>query len=136
MREEPIKADYAKDPIKYWFEKNGDPFARMALDFMSAPGTWLSNDMYSAKLTCLSTATSVDVERAFSQGSLTVLKHRHSLSDKSTRAAIILSSWTQVEGVVIQSDVLEVLDQKSRRPMCGGVGAGTSQEDSIMVDDD
>ena len=38
MREEPIKADYAKDPLKYWFEKTGDPFARMAMDFMSAPG--------------------------------------------------------------------------------------------------
>lgn len=38
MREDPIKADYAKDPIKFWSEKTGDPFAQMGLDFMSAPG--------------------------------------------------------------------------------------------------
>lgn len=75
-------------------------------------------------------ATSVDVEHAFSKGSLTVSKHRHSLSDKSTRAAIILSSWLQVPGVVIEKDVIEVLEAKARRPKTGG----TSQVDSIDVD--
>lgn len=38
MHEDPIKTDYVKDPLKYWFKKTGDRFARMALDFMSAPG--------------------------------------------------------------------------------------------------
>lgn len=114
MREDPIKADFAKDPLKYWSEKTGDPFARMGLDFMSAP------------------ATSVDVERAFSRGSLTVSKHRHSLSDRSTRAAIIMSSWTQIPGVVIESDVLEALQEKAGRLAKGG----TSEIDVIEVDDD
>lgn len=38
IREEPIKDDFAKNPIKYWLAKNGDHGARMALDFLSAPG--------------------------------------------------------------------------------------------------
>ncbi len=114
MREEPIKADYAKDPLKYWYEKTGDRFARMALDFMSAPGKL--NLSSSAIILIQSSATSVDVERAFSRGSLTVSKHRHSLSDQSTRAAIILSSWVQVPGVVVEMDVIEVLEEKCRRP--------------------
>lgn len=42
MREEPIKTDVAKDPLIYWYEKNGDRFARMALDFISAPGECLN----------------------------------------------------------------------------------------------
>ncbi|KLO05129.1 hypothetical protein SCHPADRAFT_802371, partial [Schizopora paradoxa] len=71
----PIMSEFTADPIKYWYAKQGDPFARMGLDFMSAP------------------ATSVDVERAFSRGSLTVSKHRHALSDQSTRASVVLRSW-------------------------------------------
>ncbi len=38
LREEPIKDDFVKNPIKYWLAKNGDRCARMALDFLSAPG--------------------------------------------------------------------------------------------------
>ena len=49
-------------------------FAQMAIDFLSAP------------------ASSTDIERAFSQGGLTVSKCCHSLSDKSTCAATVLSS--------------------------------------------
>lgn len=75
-------------------------------------------------------ATSVDVERAFSKGSLTVSKHRHSLSDKSTQAAIVLSSWLQIGGIVIDKDVIEVFEEKARRPKAGGAYVG----DAIEVD--
>ncbi len=75
-------------------------------------------------------ATSVDVERAFSKGSLTVSKHRHSLSDKSTRAAIVLSSWLQVGGIVVDKDIIEVFEEKARRPK----GTGASQGDSIEIE--
>lgn len=79
------------------------------------------------------------MERAFSKGSLTVSKHRHSLSDKSTRAAIVLSSWAQVEGVVVEKDVIEVYEEKARRLLAKVKGKGTpsegaSPEDSIEID--
>ena len=41
----------------------------------------------------LLTATSTDVERAFSHGGLTVSKMRHSLSDESMQAASVLGAW-------------------------------------------
>ncbi|KLO05278.1 hypothetical protein SCHPADRAFT_839595, partial [Schizopora paradoxa] len=40
LREDPIKDDFAKNPIKYWCCKTGDRAARMALDFLSAPGEY------------------------------------------------------------------------------------------------
>lgn len=46
VREEPIKDDFAKNPIKYWCAKTGDRGARMALDFLSAPGKFLFIYMY------------------------------------------------------------------------------------------
>ncbi|KLO05277.1 hypothetical protein SCHPADRAFT_839611, partial [Schizopora paradoxa] len=66
---------------------------------------------------------------AFSKGSLTVSKHRHSLSDKSTRAAIVLSSWLQVPSIVVEKDVIKVLEEKARRLKAGG----KSSEDSIEI---
>ncbi len=59
-------------------------------------------------------------------------KHQHSLSDKSTRAAIVLSSWLQVEGLVIDKDIIEVFKEKARRLKAGG---GDTQADSIEIDD-
>ena len=48
----------------------------------------------------LLTATSTDVERAFSHGGPTVSKMRHSLSDESTRAASVLGAWCDLPGAV------------------------------------
>ncbi len=60
-------------------------------------------------------ASSADVERAFSRGSLTVSKHRHALSDESTRAATVLSSWAAMDGVVPESAIIKVFRDKSSR---------------------
>ncbi len=78
----------------------------------------------------------MDVERAFSRGSLTVSKYRHSLSDKSTRAAIVLSSWMQVKGVVVEKDVIQAFEDKARRLNASSAASaeGTSPVDSINVD--
>ncbi|EKM57144.1 uncharacterized protein PHACADRAFT_64752, partial [Phanerochaete carnosa HHB-10118-sp] len=64
------------DPIMYWQSQltGGDPLARMGLDFLSAPASF------------------VDVERAFSQSGLTVSKQRHALSDESVRASTVFGS--------------------------------------------
>ncbi|KAJ3532885.1 hypothetical protein NM688_g7357 [Phlebia brevispora] len=103
--EDPV-GDYLKvdivpceDPIAYWSPLVGHHLlAQMALDFLSAP------------------AASVDVERAFSRGGLTVSKRRHGLSDKSVRAATILGSWVSVEGLIPEEELLERFRNKSKRP--------------------
>ncbi|TDL21387.1 hypothetical protein BD410DRAFT_724431, partial [Rickenella mellea] len=68
-------------------------------------------------------ASSTDVERAFSRGGLTVSKRRHSLSDESLRAATVLSSWADVEGLIPEAEIVEHFrDKKSRfvKPVCVG----------------
>ncbi|TDL15563.1 hypothetical protein BD410DRAFT_697627, partial [Rickenella mellea] len=52
-------------------------------------------------------ATSTEVERAFSQGGLTVSKHRHSLSAPSTRAATVLCSWAKIPGLIPEHTIIE-----------------------------
>lgn len=85
------------DPLLYWQSQltGGDPLAQMALDVLSAP------------------ASSVDVERALSRGGLTV--SRHALSDKSVRAATVLSSWATLEGIIDEEEVVSVFRNKKRR---------------------
>lgn len=61
------------------------------------------------------TATSTDVERAFLRGGLIVSKMRHSLSDESTRAAMVLGSWQDHPGLIPQDDILTLFRNKSKR---------------------
>lgn len=86
------------DPIAYWASRlSHSPLARMALDFLSAP------------------AASVEIERAFSHGGLTVSKRRHALSDTSVRAATVLSLWAQTEGLIPTDRIIQTFKDKSRR---------------------
>ncbi|KIP05469.1 hypothetical protein PHLGIDRAFT_74254, partial [Phlebiopsis gigantea 11061_1 CR5-6] len=87
------------DPLLYWQSQlaGGNPLAQMALDVLSAP------------------ASSIDVERAFSRGGLTVSKRRHALSDKSVRAATVLSSWASFEGIIDKDKIVQVFRDKKRR---------------------
>ncbi|EKM48606.1 uncharacterized protein PHACADRAFT_108614 [Phanerochaete carnosa HHB-10118-sp] len=69
------------DLLAFWDVQVNGPnclLASIALDSLSVP------------------AASTDIERAFSQGGLTVLKHCHSLNNESTRAATVISSWAAV----------------------------------------
>ena len=61
------------------------------------------------------TATSTDVEHAFSRGHLTVSRMQHSLSDETTRAATVLSSWTALPGLVPEADILNFFQEKNSR---------------------
>ncbi|KAI0069216.1 hypothetical protein BV25DRAFT_1777220, partial [Artomyces pyxidatus] len=54
-------------------------------------------------------ASSTDVERAFSRGSLNVSRLRHSLSDESTRAATVLQSWMSIPGLVHEKELAEMM---------------------------
>ena len=60
-------------------------------------------------------ASSTDVERAFSHGGLTVSKRRHALSDKSVRAATVLSSWVKIPGIVADDACIKLFNEKSKR---------------------
>ncbi len=128
LREDPVKADYARNPVRYWLDKNGDHFARMALDFCTAPGEFLHHALLACTDAPLFKPHPLTSNEPFSKGSLTVSKHRHSLSDKSTRAAIVLSSWLQVGGIVVDKDIIEVFEEKARRPKASGASQGESIE--------
>ncbi|TFK84149.1 hypothetical protein K466DRAFT_497099, partial [Polyporus arcularius HHB13444] len=105
------------DSIKYWhiLDDGHTPLARMALDIMSAP------------------AASVDVERA--RGGLTVSKLRHNLSDESTRAATVLSTWTKIPGLVPHKEIVQLFDNKGKR-MKAKARSGEAQQDESDSDDD
>ena len=62
----------------------------------------------------LLTATSTDIERAFSCGGLTVSKMCHSLSDESTWAVSVLGAWCDPPGAVLQDEVMAVFKVKSK----------------------
>ncbi len=38
IQDDPIISEFTADPVKHWDAKSRDPFARMTLDFVSAPG--------------------------------------------------------------------------------------------------
>ncbi|KAF5317564.1 hypothetical protein D9619_013219 [Psilocybe cf. subviscida] len=78
-------------------------------------------------------ATSTDVERAFSRGGLTVSKLRHSLSDKSVRSATVLGTWCEKEGLVPVSDIINIFGEKRNRMKKRK--AGDAVDDVITVDD-
>ena len=89
------------DPIQYWqgalVARPDSRLAKMALDYLSAP------------------ASSVDVERAFSRGALTVTHRRHCLSDTSTRNSIVLGGWLKDTDLVPRQKLIEFFRKKSSR---------------------
>lgn len=74
----------------------------------------------------------MDVERAFSRGTLTVSKYRHTLSDQSTRAAVVLRSWYNLPGVVRADDIIKQLDNKIKRPGNGSKGRAAACSNVII----
>lgn len=59
-------------------------------------------------------ATSTDVKRAFLCGGLTVLKMRHSLSDESTCAATVLSSWHNIPNLILYNEIVSEFKDKGK----------------------
>ncbi|KAJ3558298.1 hypothetical protein NM688_g1007 [Phlebia brevispora] len=100
--------------IAYWMAIiRHHPLVQMALDFLSAP------------------AASVDVERTFSRGGLTISKCHHGLSDESICSATVLGSWSALDGLIPESDLLEHFWNKSKRS-----GRTAARKDAIDVDED
>lgn len=92
-----------KDGIRWWHERKHlyPHLYRMALDYLSIPGklwpflfaTGCSQYMY------VITATSVDVERIFSQGRILLSHVRSRLSVQSTRALLCVGVWSLMDYV-------------------------------------
>jgi hypothetical protein len=77
---------------------------------------YLENVIYCINLITSCTATSTDVERAFSHGGLTISKMRHSLSDESTRAASVLGAWCNLPGAIPHDEIMDACKDKSKQP--------------------
>ena len=78
-------------------------------------------------------ATSTDVERAFSQGGLTVSKMRHSLTDESTRAATVLGSWCDFPSAIPRDDIIVSFRDKSKRPKVKGKEVVDAEDSTGIV---
>ena len=61
-------------------------------------------------------ASSTDIECAFSHGGLTVSKMRHSLSDKSVRAAMVIGSWAGLPEMVPHVEIVKAFNDKGKQP--------------------
>ncbi|PBK89307.1 hypothetical protein ARMGADRAFT_882713, partial [Armillaria gallica] len=96
------------DPIIYWSAKLDKQdvkskkkvvmlmgaLARMALDFLSAPG--MSLHVY-----------------VFSHGGLVINKWCHNLLAESTRANVILNSWGKVDGLIPKKILVKRFNEKA-----------------------
>lgn len=56
----------------------------------------------------------MEVERAFSQGGLTIFKLHHSLSDTTIRASTLLSSWVQIPRLMDKKNTISMLKAAMR----------------------
>ena len=113
----------------------GSRLARMALDFLTCPGMFHSLLFYCNVLMIFCLATSVYTERSFSWGSLTVTKKRNSLSDDSTRAATILSSWSCIPDLIPADDLIQAFNDKSNRCGLHSDTYNSEAEDALSVID-
>ena len=104
----------------------------MALDILSTPGKSdiLCDDFETGHINVI-LATSVDVERGFSRGGLTVSKLRHNLSNESTRAATVLSAWMKGPDLVPQEKIIKTFRDKAKRKK-----DAKDSDEVIVVDSD
>ncbi len=95
------------NPIKWWIKHRQEypRLARMALDYHTIPGTNVSRHYLFRSHT--STATSVNVERAFSRARRLIGWERNRLSAQSIQALMCLGSWSKL-GYVTNDVLAEV----------------------------
>jgi hypothetical protein len=95
--------EHVTDALAWWYEhKNVYPrLHRMALDYLSIPGMFsnFTTRKYIDYRDEFILATSVDIERTFSQGRLLLSHIRNRLSVQSTRALLCLGIWSKMDYV-------------------------------------
>lgn len=84
----------------------------MARDYLSIPGMY---PLQCAYYTCLTfkIATTVNVERVFSQGRLVLPHIRNRLSFQSTRALLCVGTWSTL-GMISDTDIKAALGAEVR----------------------
>ena len=58
-------------------------------------------------------------------------KLRHNLSDESTCAATVLHSWSLVQGLIPESEIIQIFREKSKRSKA----VGNTSESIVVVED-
>lgn len=99
------------DALEWWSDRrtNFPHLSRMALNYLSIPGTSFCVLHSAALLMTISPATSVDVERVFSRSRLVLPYVRNQLTAQSTRTILCLSSWS-LAGYAAKDDVKDVAE--------------------------
>jgi hAT family C-terminal dimerisation region len=95
------------DGLQWWSERKDlyPCLSRMALDYLSIPGTFYFFIYNSSSHIFL--ATSVDVERVFSTGRIILSHLRNRLSVQSIRALMCVGAWSKM-GYVKTRDITDV----------------------------
>ncbi|PBK85505.1 hypothetical protein ARMGADRAFT_854191, partial [Armillaria gallica] len=57
-------------------------------------------------------AASTNVEHVFSYSGLIVSKHWHNLSVESTCANVVLKSWSKIDGIIPQKELIKHFNEK------------------------
>jgi hypothetical protein len=87
--------------------------ARMALNYLTAPGI---SPLTVTRVPCLThifyLATSVDAERAFSAGRLTINHLQHNMSSDTFQAKMAVGSWYGTPFLPDISEVTAIMEQK------------------------
>ena len=61
---------------------------------------------------------------------------RTALSDKSVRAATVLSSWADTDGLIPKQEIIEVFKQKNKRNKAAAATKALATEKTITIDVD
>ena len=83
----------------------------------------------------MSSASSCDVERAFSCGRLNVTKLRHALSEDSTRAATVLHAWSEFPELILSMKIICIFQDKAKQLGTQKRNGQMSQDSAMDVDD-
>lgn len=96
--------------IGYWTSElaHRPRVARMALDYLTAPGQY-SLQIFYLDLLIHFTASSVDAERAFSGGRLMINHLQHQMSSRTFQAQMAVGSWFQTPLMPNLTDVSNII---------------------------
>jgi hypothetical protein len=107
--------------------------AKMALGFLTAPGTSLISQPEILRSLSIWPASSVDTERAFSAGRLQVNHLQHAMSSQMFRAQIAVGSWSGTPLMPDLKIIKGILDKKRKDK---GKGKEKEKATPIVIDSD
>lgn len=83
----------------------------------------------------MSSASSCDVERAFSRGGLNVTKLQHALSEDLTHAATVLHAWSEFPELIPSTKIIQIFQDKAKRLGTQKRKGLASQDSAMDVDE-